>query len=446
MARSIFGGVRHQPYEPVYNAIADLGGSIRQGFNDVADAKQTAADFVLKDAQVRAGLRRDELEMPGLQAKAREAQNYLAEQDRLDEPMTTAYLANSILGANPEGYTLNHFFGNDIPGAILKATGATYNEAADTYSGPDGRVFTKRDFQRAFPMIEATVVAKTDPVKMAQDMRDAAEAQGDTAKMGEIDKRINDPKWMLDQYDKQSQYLIAARGAMIQQGYNPATIDGSLARIAGRQKQIGDMMELDKRLKLKQSSLKWAMTPKEITDLYIKAEEITMEQLAELDAQGQTSKWTPEQRDGWVRNNKGRIVEEAMIGAKLTKPAAPGQGGIDAAAQADRQRGKGRGSAEKKRKLAEAKALLDKAKIESREAKSTRPKSFWGGFGEGSNISEQVGTSVRQAGKKIGKGLKAKKERGQVAAAIRTEKYRKKRKSKKIDLQKVKEHRRDKRR
>ena len=35
MPRSIFGGVRHQPYEPIYNAIADLGGSIRQGTGGV---------------------------------------------------------------------------------------------------------------------------------------------------------------------------------------------------------------------------------------------------------------------------------------------------------------------------------------------------------------------------------------------------------------------------
>jgi hypothetical protein len=330
MARSIFGGVRHQPYEPVYNAIADLGGSIRQGFRDVSDARQTAADFALKTAQVNAGLKRDELAMPGLLAKKKEAENYLAEQQKLDQPMDTAYMSNALLGANPEGYTLNHFFGNDVPGALLKMTGSTYNKETDTYHGPDGRALTRRDFQQHGPAIQATMVAKTDPLKMGQDMLDAARARDDHAQVSAIKKQINNPQWMMNQYDKQLQYLINAKGGMTQMGYDMTTINESMDRIYKKQERLGDTMDLDRRLQVKQSQLKFGMTPKEITDVYMTAYEQVDKDLAARRELGDMEGMSPEQIHALRRKLAGDRVQDALLAAGMIKPSKPGDSaGVD---------------------------------------------------------------------------------------------------------------------
>jgi hypothetical protein len=316
-------------YDQVNRALANLGQGITTGFRDLSAAKMSAAEFALREAQTVANLEERRMKLPIIKQQVKQATNYLERQDWLDQPLRTNEVMSQILGANPQDHTVRHIFENDIPGHILKTTGIKYDKENDLYIKPNGMPASRRDFERAMPAVHAVLVARTDPYKMGQDLLEAAQARGDKNAIAKLSKNVNNPQWLLQQYDKQEQYLINAKAGMIQFGYNTGTIDDSLTRLDRKRSEILANLKLDKTLAAKNQTLKPEITQKDKAAFYMQAYEIADKRMDAEALTGKFEDWDDAKIEAYRRNLAGNMVYDAFVAAGVVQPKKIGRVGID---------------------------------------------------------------------------------------------------------------------
>jgi hypothetical protein len=240
-----------RPYSQVAQALQNLGGSVQQGFKDVGQAGLTAAEFDLKSAKLNHEIKKEEMLFPGLTLARDNANRELEQQKELDKPLGMSDVTHLTFGNNPDDYDLIHYTANNMFGDFLNATGASYDMENDNVIGSSGKTLTVRDFVKAAPLYQSVILAKTDPIKKAQDELDKARdglrstdmrtrglANNEIVRLKEF---MGNTKAQLDAYDKQEQLLIGqkARFSQLPKGSVDLTyIDDSIDRIRRKRDEI----------------------------------------------------------------------------------------------------------------------------------------------------------------------------------------------------------------
>jgi hypothetical protein len=183
-----------------------------------------------------------------------------AVQAELDKPLTMEHAMFKTFGDDVKDYELEHYFANDVPGTFMKSANIGFNEKTGQFHHKaDGRIVTKREFERAAPLYQNVILSKTDYVKKAEDELRHAQTTGNNAKVVEIKKLLDDPKkkFHLGTYDAQEKALLdqKARLSQLPPGVVDLThIDDSIARIQRKREEI--LSELDFQRKLKIAGVK----------------------------------------------------------------------------------------------------------------------------------------------------------------------------------------------
>jgi hypothetical protein len=173
---------------------------------------------------------------------------------------------------------------------------------------------------------------------MGQDLLSAAESRGDKSAIAKINKNLSNPNWLLQQYDKQEQYLINAKSGMGQFGYNTESIDDSLQRIGRKRAEILANIKLDKTLAAKKMEIKPGITQKDIAGFYMKAYEQADKRMDSMALDGSFEGWDDAKIEAYRRNLAGTMVFDALSAADVVQPKKGVVGGIDTS----RFKGKGK--------------------------------------------------------------------------------------------------------
>lgn len=292
-----------RPYSQVAQALQNLGGSVQQGFKDVGQAGLTAAEFDLRSAKLNHEIKKEEMLFPGMKLARDNANRELKQQEELDKPLGISDVTHLTFGNNPDDYDLIHYTANNMFGDFLNATGASYDMENDQVIGSSGKIMKVRDFVKAAPLYQSVILAKTDPIKKAQDELDKARdglrstdmrtrglANNEIVRLKEF---MGNTKAQLDAYDKQEQLLIGqkARFSQLPKGSVDLTyIDDSIDRIRRKRDEIISTDRFNKELMGKLSSKgKDELTDKQIGDWRMEIQKRVDEEYATRGAEGGNS-------------------------------------------------------------------------------------------------------------------------------------------------------------
>lgn len=256
-----------------------LSDTVRRGMTDVSNARIGAANRALQERLIERRLRREDELAPVRQAQIGKANEYLAEQKWLNEPIKLGEAMGHIFGDKPDEQTAEFVLSNDVMGAIANSMNAKFDPNTKTFS-IGGKPVTRKQFAKAGPLIGGIVDAKMDP-KKAIEMKISRLEDRKKSNVGNksaIEKDIKDLKskinqkdqqWLLDNYEKQAKRLTAFKGMLVQNGGNTQVVDDALSRISRRRKEILATNLANKTLAAKQMRLKPGITEKDIANKWI---------------------------------------------------------------------------------------------------------------------------------------------------------------------------------
>jgi hypothetical protein len=263
-----------RPYSQVAQALQDLGSSVQSGFGQLSKSRTTAAQLALDQARTEHDIKKEEFLFPELANRRNQAIREGEAQAELDQPLDVGYAMDATFGPDNKDYELEHYFTNDIPGTYLKATGSTYNQETGQFTGRNGQTITRRQFLQNAPLYQSVILAKTDYIKKAQDALVQAKADGDNAKIVELNKFLNNPREHLKVYDQQEQALLEqkARYSQLPEGVvNTGFIDDAILRINRKKDELWRDIEFSRKLTLKQKSKTDALTQNQKALIWDKA-------------------------------------------------------------------------------------------------------------------------------------------------------------------------------